>query len=177
LNDLSRKFGILFNGDLSSTMPTPGDSTVEYYGKQMATKPEIVTLTGFPVVHDGLPDHEIFRNMQTINIVEFSTLTLSDINYTLLQETHDQTFRHPIFPSTDPNQHDTDVVIVGVGRVDTVMAISHLGNGTVFAIGCPWLDNASLDLPQSTPTNSNRTAAANFVRWALTIGPKSQRGN
>ncbi|MGA2232627.1 MAG: hypothetical protein ABSH22_17150 [Tepidisphaeraceae bacterium] len=161
LNALSRYFGILFNNDLSSTFPKPGDSTVEYDGKQMATKPETIRFMGFPTRLDGLPDHEIFRGVKSVEIREFSTLTVSnEEHYSLLRESHDYTFKTPTRGQV------SDVILDGVGRVETVMATFRLGKGTAFAVGCPWLDNATLDL-QTPQGSDNRRMASNLVRWLL----------
>ena len=51
---------------------------------------------------------------------------------------------------------------------DTIMAVSHLGKGTVFAVGDPWLYNEYLDGRKDMPADyQNFKAASDLSQWLL----------
>jgi len=51
---------------------------------------------------------------------------------------------------------------------DTIMAVSHLGKGTVFAVGDPWLYNEYLDGRKDMPAGyQNFEAASDLTQWLL----------
>ncbi|MFM6975441.1 MAG: glycoside hydrolase family 88 protein [Sphingobacteriaceae bacterium] len=86
----------------------------------------------------GVPaGNELFKNASNLYIKEYSSLALSGDAKAILK--------------------DKDG--------DTVMAIAHLGKGTVFAIGDPWLYNEYVDGRKLPAQYQNFKAAADLVQW------------
>jgi len=58
---------------------------------------------------------------------------------------------------------------------DTIMAVSHVGKGTVFAVGDPWLYNEYTDGRKLPPEFQNYQAAHDLIRWSLQQVPHKAR--
>jgi unsaturated rhamnogalacturonyl hydrolase len=58
---------------------------------------------------------------------------------------------------------------------DTIMAVSHVGEGMVFAVGDPWLYNEYTDGRKLPSEFQNYQAAQDLVRWSLTRTSQTHR--
>jgi unsaturated rhamnogalacturonyl hydrolase len=86
----------------------------------------------------NLPDHELFKGVSKIYMKEISTLTIKEPAKAILK---------------DKNYN--------------IVAVSNIGNGTVLAIGDPWLYNEYFDNRKLPGDFENYKAAENLVKWLL----------
>jgi lysophospholipase L1-like esterase len=89
---------------------------------------------------DSFPDHPLFKGVKQIYMKEISTLKVQDPAVPLFSD-----------------------------KGDVIIAFAKVGNGSVFAVGDPWLYNEYITHRKLPEVYENDKAAENLFRWLLSI--------